>query len=211
MIRKVLAYTQKLAWYLGGQKRTAEGVIDTPPLGYIARDATFVGPENIFLGEGCQILPGARLICSRMPPYLTSAGSISLNEGSIIREGAILQTYGGIISIGRNCTVNAYCILQGNGNITVGDNVLIAAHVCIFSANHVFEDPDRLIRSQGEKKLGVTIEDDVWLGAGVKVLDGVTIGKGAVVAAGAVVSRDIVAYSVMGGVPARMIKMRKGP
>ena len=56
--------------------------------------------------------------------------------------------------------------------------------------------------------MGITIEDDIWLGAGVKVLDGVTIGKGAIIGAGAVVNEDIPANAIAGGIPARIIDDR---
>jgi acetyltransferase-like isoleucine patch superfamily enzyme len=72
--------------------------------------------------------------------------------------------------------------------------------------NHVFDDPDRPFIEQGITAQGIVIEDDVWLGAGVVVTDGVRIGRGAVVAAGAVVTNDVPPHTVVGGVPARIIR-----
>ncbi len=171
-------------------------------------NATLIFPEHIHLGIEVVILPGARLICAGMPPYVQADGSISIGDCSIIREGAILQSYGGDIIVGKSCTVNPYCVLQGNGGIIIGENVLIASHVGMFSANHVFEDVCKTIRSQGETRKGIEIEDDVWIGSGAKILDGVRIGRGSVIAAGAVVNCDVPPNQVYGGVPARMIGMR---
>ncbi|MBD2113713.1 acyltransferase [Nodosilinea sp. FACHB-141] len=86
---------------------------------------------------------------------------------------------------------------------------MIASHCCIYANNRGFDDLTRPIHSQPLTTVGITIEDDCWLGTGVKVLDGVTIGTGSVIGAGAVVSRDIPPYSVAVGIPARVIKSRK--
>jgi acetyltransferase-like isoleucine patch superfamily enzyme len=79
----------------------------------------------------------------------------------------------------------------------------------MYSNNHVFSDPDQTIMSQGLETKGIVIEDDCWLGTGVRVMDGVTIGKGCVIGAGAVVTKDIPPYSVAVGVPARVISQRQ--
>ncbi|MCK7515996.1 MAG: acyltransferase [Desulfobacterales bacterium] len=72
----------------------------------------------------------------------------------------------------------------GDGGLTIGNNVRIAAHTVIIPANHVFDDVNIPIRKQGLSKKGIVIEDDVWIGSGVKILDGVVIGKGCVIGAG---------------------------
>ncbi|MBW4484855.1 MAG: acyltransferase [Tildeniella torsiva UHER 1998/13D] len=86
---------------------------------------------------------------------------------------------------------------------------MIASHCSMYANNHGFNDLTRPMHSQPLTTLGITIEDDCWLGTGVRVLDGVTIGIGSVIGAGAVVSRDIPPYSIAVGVPARVIKSRK--
>ncbi|PSN10551.1 hypothetical protein C7293_27655 [filamentous cyanobacterium CCT1] len=86
---------------------------------------------------------------------------------------------------------------------------MIASHCSMYANNHRFDDWTRTINSQPLTAVGITIEDDCWLGTGVRVLDGVTIGRGSVIGAGAVVSRDIPPYSVAVGVPARVIEKPK--
>jgi acetyltransferase-like isoleucine patch superfamily enzyme len=111
--------------------------------------------------------------------------------------------------MGDNCTLNPFCIILGYGGVTIGNNVRIAAGTSIVAFNHVMDDPDAPILSQGNKCLGIVIEDDVWIGTGVRVLDGVRIGRGAVVGAGSVVTRDIPPETVAFGVPARAIRSRR--
>ncbi len=136
-------------------------------------------------------------------------GTISIGEKTELLYGVTLMTYGGNIIIGKNCSINPYTVLYGHGNLTIGDNVLIAGHTLIIPSNHIFSDTEKPINTQGETRLGIIIEDDVWIGSGCRILDGVTIGKGAVVAAGAVVNKNVNPYTVVGGVPAKLIKNRK--
>jgi len=72
--------------------------------------------------------------------------------------------------------------------------------------NHVVDDPTRPFVEQGITAEGIAIEDDVWIGSGAIVTDGVTVGKGAVVAAGSVVTRDVAPHTIVGGVPARVLR-----
>lgn len=90
----------------------------------------------------------------------------------------------------------------------VGNGVDIASNCTFFPYDHGFL-PDEPIRQQPlQSKGGIIVEDDVWLGAGVTVLDGVKIGRGAVVGAGSVVTHDIPPGAIAAGVPARILKMR---
>lgn len=139
----------------------------------------------------------------------SSEARLSLGARNQIMHAVHFETgYEGHITLGDNCFVGAFAILNGQGGIEIGNNVLIAGHCHIVGGNHRFEDPDRPINTQGFESRGIVIEDDVWLGAGVKVLDGVRIGRGSVVSAGAVVIRDVAPLSIMAGVPARFLRER---
>ncbi len=111
------------------------------------------------------------------------------------------------LRIGKTVQINENVVLQ---NVTIGNYVMIAPNVAIMSLSHNFSNTSIPMVLQGNsKEKEVVIEDDVWLGRNVIILPGVTIGKGSIVAAGAVVSKDVRPYSIVGGVPARLIKMRK--
>lgn len=118
------------------------------------------------------------------------------------------MTDGGNITIGDNCTINPYTIVYGQGNCFIGNDVRIAAHCVIVPANHIFDDCSVPIWRQGLSKKGIRIEDDVWIGAGVKVLDGVVIRKGCVIGANSVVTKSTEEYGVYVGTPAKLLSYR---
>ncbi len=114
------------------------------------------------------------------------------------------------VTIGDNVFINHDCIIDAiHAPVTIGNDVLIAYHVSLITSNHHFADPEKLIRTQGSSGQPIRIEDDVWIGAHVIVLAGVTIGRGSVIAAGSVVTKNVEPYSVVGGVPAKLINKRK--
>lgn len=139
---------------------------------------------------------------------INNNGKVEIGDGTIIRRWVCLKPWGGSIKIGKNCSINSFCHISGNGGVIIGDNVLIATQCVIVSANHNFDDIDCLIREQSETRKGITIEENCWLGAGVKVLDGVTIGHGSIIGAGSVVTKDVPPNSICVGVPAKVIKSR---
>lgn len=159
--------------------------------------------SRIHLGNNVQIGDGARLVCS------DEASEIIIGDGTVIQARAILETgAGGSIHLGSMNSVNPYCVLYGHGGLITGDFVRIAAHTVIIPANHIFANPDVPITRQGLSKKGIRIGRDVWIASGCSILDGIEVGDGCVIAAGAVVNRSVAPFSVIGGVPAKVIKMR---
>jgi acetyltransferase-like isoleucine patch superfamily enzyme len=137
-------------------------------------------------------------------------GSISIGAHTHIHDFVRLESYGGDITIGDYCSINPFCILYGHGGLAIGRDVRIAAHVVIVPANHVFADRAKPIREQGLSCKGIVIGDDVWIGAGARILDGVKIANGSVIGAGAVVTRSTEPYGVYVGSPARLVAERGG-
>jgi acetyltransferase-like isoleucine patch superfamily enzyme len=160
--------------------------------------------SNIRLGHGVYLDQGV---------YLHACpNGIDIGPETIVMHGAVLHVYNfremahSSIKIGRDSLVGEYSVIRGQGGVTIGDRVYTSPFTQIIAVNHVFDDPDRPFVEQGITAEGITIEDDVWIGAGAVITDGVRVGKGAVVAAGAVVTKDVAPHTVVGGVPAKLIK-----
>ncbi len=160
--------------------------------------------NHIHLGHGVYLDQGSYL-------HATPNG-IRIGARSIVMHGAILHVYNfrdipqAGITIGEDCLIGEYSVIRGQGGVTLGNRVYTSPFTQIIAVNHVFNDPTRPFIEQGLTAEGIVIEDDVWLGAGAVITDGVRVGKGAVVAAGAVVTKDVPPHTVVGGVPARVIK-----
>jgi acetyltransferase-like isoleucine patch superfamily enzyme len=114
------------------------------------------------------------------------------------------------LMIGDNCAFNSNVMVNadGGGKIIIGNDVLIAPNVVIRACNHNTSRTDIPIRQQGYIIGEIIIQDDVWIGSNAVILPDVTIGKGSIIAAGAVVSKDVGEYTIVGGVPAKLIKHR---
>ena len=142
--------------------------------------------KGIILGDNVTLARGCNLICT----------------GVIAHKGVG-------ISIGNNTGINAGTYLAGQGGIEIGDNVIIGPDVRVFSENHLFADVDLIIKDQAVSRNKVVIGNDCWIGSAATILAGVTIGEGCVIAAGSVVTKSVEPYSVVAGVPARVMKSRK--
>jgi acetyltransferase-like isoleucine patch superfamily enzyme len=177
-----------------GWQRIRRGARRLYTLAYATFADVTVGPRAI-------VMPGAVLKDDK-------GGSLEIGAGSVIHRGAMLLPYGGFIRIGRRCSVNPYCVLYGHGGLFIGDHVRIAAHCVIVPANHGIALDAGPIAEQPLTKKGIRIGDDVWIGAGARILDGADIGDGCVVAAGAVVRGRLEPNGIYAGVPARLLRMR---
>lgn len=112
------------------------------------------------------------------------------------------------LTVGDNVGITAFNQINAGGGVRIGNDVLIGPACCIWSQNHRYHDAGKLVRNQGYDRKEVVIEDDVWIGAQATILPGVIIRKGTVVASGAVVTKSTPEYSIVAGVPARVIGHR---
>jgi galactoside O-acetyltransferase len=142
---------------------------------------------------------------------VSGARNISIGSNfSCWRNCTLAAGDDGIIEIGNRVALNANVYINASlgGRVAIGNDVLIAPNVVLRASDHVTTALDKPIREQGHRSGVIVVEDDVWLAANVTVVGGVCVGRGAVVAAGAVVTKNIDPNTVVGGVPARMIKRR---
>ena len=111
--------------------------------------------------------------------------------------------------MGNNSAIGDFTHFGASGGIDIGNDVIMGSFISFHSENHNFEDTTKLIREQGVTSKGIKIGNNVWVGAKVTFLDGTVIGNHCVVAAGAVVNGSYPDFSVIGGIPAKIIKSIK--
>ncbi|MFO7562926.1 MAG: acyltransferase [Enhygromyxa sp.] len=155
--------------------------------------------EAVEIGEGCFVAPEARIFAEPRRP-------VRLGDRVTIGAEAFLH---GPISLADDVSVNPRVSMDGGrAGIVIGEGTRIATGATIYAFNHGL-DPRATIREQAVTSRGVVIGRDVWIAAGAGITDGVSIGDHAVVGMGAVVTRDVPAWAIVGGVPARVIGDRR--
>lgn len=170
-----------------------------------------IGIEGIKLSE--KVYLGERtVLCTshyeKMDHTRTiSKKTIEIGASTRIDTGCILASYGGNISIGKNVSINPYCILYGHGGLKIGNNTRVAARCTMIPANHGIKK-STLITDQKLTKKGITIGEDCWIGTGASILDGVTLGDQCVVGAGSVVTKSFPDGTIVAGIPAKKISNR---
>jgi len=162
--------------------------------------------SNIFVGQNSTICKHSVLEVDAID---LSESKIVIGDHTLISSFVILRTYGGAIRIGDSCFINSFSALYGHGDLVIGNNCLIEPQVTVIPVNYGFKNRDIPFRQQTPTMKGITIGDDVWIGAGVTILDGCTIGDGCIVGAGAVVTKSVEPYTIVAGVPAKKIGMRE--
>jgi len=175
--------------------------------------------KKIFLGKNCKISNKRNIIFGS---NITIENNVSidgysknkLSFGNNVKIGAYswisctshFSKYGEGITIGNNSAFGKFTEFGAAGGIQIGSDVIAGSYISFHSENHVFQDPSRLIRDQGVTSKGILIGNNVWIGAKVTFLDGSKIGNNCVIAAGAVVNGEFPDNTVIGGVPAKILK-----
>lgn len=176
----------------------------------IARRARVRNARYLTTGGRLVLEDGAELQCLATAGIYLGA-SVSIGAGAMVRPSSY---YGGVIGeglwVGDRSSIGPQCYIGCSGTIEIGDDVMLGPGVRIFSENHVFAETSIPIKAQGVQRGRTAIEDDCWIGSGVTITSGVRIGAHSVVAAGAVVTRDVPPFSIVAGVPARVVKRRSG-
>ncbi len=155
--------------------------------------------ETVHLGKNCFIAPEAKLFAEPGRP-------IFIGDNSYIAADCVIH---GPVTIGKNVSINHHVTMDGGSRgIIIGDNSRIAAHCQLYAFNHGMQ-ADKLISEQATKSRGIHIGRDVWLGAHVGIVDGVIIEDYAVAGMGSQVTRNVDAFKIVAGNPARVIGDRR--
>lgn len=175
----------------------------------------------IFLGKRVQL---------RNKSYLTVGHCVTIQDGvyidalskngislgnncnigpmTVIQATGVLSHLGTGLILGNNSGIGGFSFIGCGGGVRIGANVIMGQYVSFHSENHIFDDIEKPIREQGVTRKGIEVGDDCWVGAKTTFLDGATVGCGCVIAAGSVVRGHIPHFSVVAGVPARVIRSR---
>ncbi|QDY69560.1 acyltransferase [Qingshengfaniella alkalisoli] len=152
--------------------------------------------QGVTAGSGGYLSPLAYYLADRL----------EFGDDNIVCAGV---RFNGEVTTGSHCSFNLNCAVIGK--VVLGNDVRIAAGAAIVGFDHAFDDIDRPVRVQGIRTRGVTLGNDVWVGANAVICDGVNVGDHVIIGAGAVVTKDVPAYMIVGGNPARIIRDRRRP
>lgn len=178
--------------------------------------------RKIFVGKNCTILNSSKIIIGKnvtLEDYVKVDGyaknKVTLGDNSKIGKYSIISCtshmskYGKGLKIGKNTSCGQFCEFGSAGGITIGDDVIMGGYISFHSENHNYEDTSKLIREQGVTSKGITLGNNIWVGAKVTFLDGAKVGNNCIIAAGAVVTKEFPNNVIIGGVPANIIKVIK--
>lgn len=148
--------------------------------------------------------------------YVSALGQQGVSIGDNVGIGAFSRVVvsttfdnpGEFIKIGNNVGIGEFAYLGGAGGLTIDDDCIIGQYFSCHPENHITENIYENIRHQGVTRKGINIGRNCWIGSKVTILDGVSIGEGCIIAAGAVVTQSFPENSVIGGVPAKLLKSR---
>jgi acetyltransferase-like isoleucine patch superfamily enzyme len=135
--------------------------------------------------------------------------NVSIGAFSRVIVSTSLNNIGNKIVIGNNVGIGEFAYLGGAGGLEIGDECIVGQYLSCHPENHNFESVEVSIRHQGVSRKGIKIGRNCWIGSKVTILDGVIIGHGSIIAAGSVVTKSFPENSIIGGVPAKLLKTRK--
>jgi acetyltransferase-like isoleucine patch superfamily enzyme len=157
------------------------------------------------------VTDGPAFIGPRVRLQIGGGGRVELGRWSWLGHGCKVRCHEGVVSIGAKTVFGQECTISAFQHVSVGRECVIADRVMLIDFDHGMVEVDRPIREQGIYKRDVRVGNNVWIGYGACILRGVTVGDNAVIGTNAVVTHDVPANAIVGGVPARVIRMREEP
>ncbi len=178
-----------------------------PKMAMFGRAVTFFNTPKIHFGKYLKL--GNHVHLSALATDGIYIGdNVGIGAYSRLVVSTSLDHPGTFIKIGDHVGIGEFAYLGGAGGLQIGDECIIGQYFSCHPENHISDDLNKSIRHQGVKRNGIKIGKNCWIGSKVTILDGVEIGDGCIIAAGAVVNSSFPNNSVIGGVPARLLKQR---
>lgn len=177
---------------------------------FVGKNVKVLQKKKIFIGRKVKIHDGVYL-----DALTDSRGGIYIGDNVVIGRNTRIESTGSLASIGHGVRIGARttfgsdCYFGAAGGIEIGEDVVAGQLIRFHSENHNYIDLTKLIKDQGVTHKGIKIGNNCWIGAGVVFLDGAKLGDGCVVGANAVVTKEFPDNSVIGGIPAKILKNRK--
>ncbi|HMI08397.1 MAG TPA: acyltransferase [Flavobacterium sp.] len=172
---------------------------------YLGNNCTILNKKNISFGKNVTIEKHCR-IDGYAREKIVIGNNVKIGAFSNLLSTSHFSKYGKGMKIGDNSAVGDFTHFGAPGGLEIGTDVIMGSYVSFHSENHNFGDSSKLIREQGTTSKGIKIGNNVWVGAKATFLDGCVVGSHSVVAAGAVVNGIFPDHSVIGGVPAKILK-----
>jgi acetyltransferase-like isoleucine patch superfamily enzyme len=161
--------------------------------------------------RGRLVTDGFCFVCPRVKFEIGRDATVSLGRWSWIGQGSKIRAHEGRVAIGAKSVLGQECTISAYQRVEIGRECILADRVMLIDFDHGTVEVERPIRLQGIYKRDVRVGHNVWIGYGACVLRGVSIGDNAVIGTSSVVTRDVPSNAVVGGVPARLIRMREEP
>ena len=178
-----------------------------PKAALLGRGVRFFNAPKIKFGKFMKL--GNHVYVSALSKNgVTFGNNVGIGDFSRIIVSTSLNQVGDYIKIGDNVGIGEFAYLGGAGGLEIGNECIVGQYLSCHPENHVYDDINVSIRHQGVTRKGIKIGNNCWIGSKVTILDGVEIGDGSIIAAGAVVNKSFPANSIIGGVPAKLIKSR---
>ncbi|MGH2858876.1 MAG: acyltransferase [Solirubrobacteraceae bacterium] len=154
---------------------------------------------------------GMCFVCPGVKFEIGPQATVTLGRWSWIGHGCKIRVHEGELELGAKSVLGQECTISAFQHVSIGRECIVADRAMMIDFDHGMAEVERPIREQGIYKRDVRIGNNVWIGYGACILRGVTVGDNAVIGASAVVPSDVPADAVVGGVPARLIRMRPKP
>jgi acetyltransferase-like isoleucine patch superfamily enzyme len=157
------------------------------------------------------VTDGICFICPRVKFEIGPNAKLHIGRWAWIGHGSKIRVHEGEVRIGAKTVMGQECTISAYQHVSIGSECIVADRVMLIDFDHGVVEVDRPIRLQGIYKRDVRVGHNVWMGYGACVLRGVTVGDNAILGTNAVVTKEVPANAVVGGVPARILRMRKAP
>jgi len=181
--------------------------LKNPKMTIMGSRVSFFNPSKIKFGKYLKLGNDVHLSALGKQGILIG-DNVGIGAYSRVIVSTSMNNLGQFIKIGSNVGMGEFAYLGGAGGLEIGDECIIGQYFSCHPENHVASDLSSAIRHQGVTRKGIKIGENCWIGSKVTIIDGVEIGSGCIIAAGAVVNKSFPANSIIGGVPAKLLKSR---